>query len=81
MTLKEMYKDKQSIATVCLCNWGGLEVLDVLYGIEDYLVTCFNYGDGRTSISRNKIYHTTSGRDYIRKCGRRFYLDEMVTFF
>lgn len=78
MTLKEMYKDIPAVGYVGLSNWGGLEVLDVLYGIDDYLVTCFNYGDGRTRISRNKIYTAASGRCYIRKSGRRFYLDEIM---
>lgn len=83
MTLKEQYKNAMAIGYASISNWCSLEVLDVFYGygIDDYLVTCFNRGDGRTRISRNKIYTTASGREYIRKDGRRFYLDEIMRIY
>lgn len=81
MTLKEQYKNTMAIGYASISNWGGLEVLDVLYGIDNYLVTCLNWGEGRTRISRNKIYTTASGREYIRKDGRRFYLDEIMRIY
>ena len=81
MTLKEQYKNTMAIGYAGLSNWGGLEVLDVIYGIDNYLVTCLNWGEGRTRISRNKIYTNASGREYIRKDGRRFYLDDIMRIY
>ena len=41
--MKEKYKDAKPIATYCLSNWGGIEILDILYGIDDYVVSRY-YG-------------------------------------
>ena len=78
MTLKEIYMNRKPVGTMALCNFGGLEILDIIYGIEDMAIACFNNGCGRSDIRRHKIYYTTGGRAYIRKAGRRFYFDEIM---
>lgn len=78
MTLKQQYAEAKPIASFGLCNFGGLAILDIIYGINDYAVACFNYGDGNKEIRRHKIMTTSSGRDYIRKGGRRYYFDKMI---
>lgn len=40
---KEHYKDKKPVAVYPMSNWGGIEILDILYGIEDYVVARY-YG-------------------------------------
>lgn len=77
MTLYEKYSESTPIGFIGCSNWGGVEVLDYLPGIEDYLVTAFNYGT-RYMIRRNKVLITPSGRMYFRKLGRRYYLDEVI---
>lgn len=81
MTLYTKYENTPAIAYIGLSNFGGLEVLDIEYGIEDKLVTCFNWSTGRQMIRRNTVYTTTGGRQYIRKAGDRYYLDEMMRTF
>lgn len=78
MTLKKQYENTRPVAIIGLSNFGGLEVLAIEYGINDKLVTCFNYGNGRKAIRRNTIFTTAAGRSYIRKYGRRYYTDEMM---
>lgn len=78
MTLTERYAKAATIGYYSIGNFGGLEILDIEYGIEDKLVTCFNWGTGRQMIRRNTIYTTPSGRQYIRKAGDRYYLDEIM---
>lgn len=78
MTLKELYKNRQAVGTYTLCNWGGLEILDIIYGLDDKAVACFNFGCGRTDIRKHKIYTTTAGRAYIRKNGTRYYFDQIM---
>jgi len=81
MTLYKAYAETAAIGYYSMSNFGGLEILDVEYGINDRLITCFNWGTGRQMIRRNTIYTTRDGRQYIRKAGRRFYLDEMMRTF
>lgn len=81
MTLYEKYNETPAIGYYTLSNFGGLEILDVEYGINDKLVTCFNWGTGRQMIRRNTVFTTPGGRQYIRKAGDRYYLDEMMRTF
>lgn len=78
MTLAQKYTEISAIGYYSLSNWGGLEILDIIYDINDKLVTCFNFGNGREMIRQNTIYTTAAGRSYIRKAGMRFYLDEII---
>jgi len=78
MPLYKKYADTEPIGTLCLGNWGGLEILDIEYGIDDYAIACFNWGTGRQQIRRHKIMYTPSGRSYIRKQGTRYYFDQMM---
>lgn len=70
--------NKGTIGYIGLSNFGGLEVLDIEYGIEDYVVACFNWGTGRQQIRRHKICTTPSGRFFIWKNRTRYYFDQMM---
>lgn len=74
---KEKYMNAETVGYYCMCNWGGLEVLDIEYGIDDYVVACFNFGDGRININRHKIEYSTNGNQCFRKRGRRYYFNEI----
>lgn len=78
MTLKKLYENKKAIGTHAMCNFGGLEILDIIYGVDDKVVACFNNGCGRTDIRTHKIQYTTGGRPYIRKYGVRYYFDDIM---
>lgn len=77
MNKYQEYFTKKAVGVLPLSNWGGLEILDILCGIEDEVIACFNWGDDRQMIRRHKIYYTSSGRAYFRKMDRRYYLDEI----
>ena len=75
MILKHYYKNAVPIGTYPLCNFGGLAIL----AIEDrQAVAAFNFGEGYKQIRRHTIYCTYTGRAYIRKNGRRYYLDQII---
>lgn len=71
---KELYRDKTPIGVYTLSNWGGFAILDIIYGIDDYVVV--QYYD--ISIHRVKIMYTASGRSYFRVGRYRIYLDEVM---
>ena len=76
--LYKQYENTKALGSFPMSNFGGLEVLDVLNGWDDYLVACFNFGTGRQQIRRHKVCYTENGRAYIRKQGWRFYLDQIM---
>lgn len=76
--LYKVYGDVNPVAVLTLSNWGGIEILGVEHGIEDKVVACFNFGNTRQQIRRHTVNTTPAGRDYIRKQGVRYYLDQFM---
>lgn len=72
------WKTKKPIGTLCLSNFGGLLVLDIECGIEDKIITCFDFGSGRKNFGKNKIYYNSNGDAYFVKFGKRYYLNEIM---
>ena len=78
MALYKEYAKTKALGTLTLSNWGGLEILDIKYGVDDYVVACFNWGTGRQQIRNHKIITAPSGRPYFSKNRYRYYLDEIL---
>jgi hypothetical protein len=57
--LTERYGNKPPIAVYADSNWGGLELLDVEHGIDEYAICRWNYGTPG-KIHRVKIQYTKS---------------------
>lgn len=75
-----LYKQYESAAPVgvyTICNFGGLAILDISDDGES-AVCAWSYGDGYQNIRRHKINYTYTGRAYIRKSGRRYYMDQIT---
>ena len=52
--LHDKYDDKKPIGVYCMSNWGGLEILDIEHGIDDYIICRWNFGTPETRIHRVK---------------------------
>ena len=76
--LYKKYQQTTAIGMYPMCNFGELEILDIIYGIDDYAVACFNFSTGRQQIRRHKIQTTEGGRLFIRKQNIRYYFDEIM---
>lgn len=77
MTLKQLYKDAHPIAVYPITNFGGLAILDIDH-IDDCVIAAWDFGDGYINIHQHKVYYSASGRDYIVKGKRRYYMDEFL---
>lgn len=77
MTNTVKYRDARPLATVPLCNFGGLVILD-LDAAAETAVSGFDFGNGPEKIRVTRIHTAQSGRMYIRRYGVLYYLDEMV---
>ena len=78
--LYKRYAETRAYGVYPMCNFGGLEILNVYCDDDmvDYAVACFNFGTGRQKIRRHKIQVSESGRAFIRKEGVRYYFDQIM---
>lgn len=76
MILKSYYKEASPVGVYIMNNFGGLAILDILS--DESVIAAWHYGEGYEGIRRHQVYYTYTGRAYIRKAGRRFYLDQIM---
>ena len=67
---KQNYLNKSTIGY--WCDWFGVELKDIEYGINDYAIIVIQ----EKSVHRVKIYY--GKREYIKINGRRLYFDECL---
>ena len=58
--LQERYKDAKPIAVYADSNWGGMELLDIEHGVDDYAICRWNYGTPEKKLHRVKINYSKS---------------------
>ena len=79
MTKQEMdsYESKKPCAVYPLGNWGGVEILDIEHGIEDYVICRYNFGEPEKKLHRVKIRYGVN-TTYFRLDGYRIRMDECM---
>lgn len=55
----------------------GYGIVDIQFGIDDYCVVD-EILPNKIKRTKNKIYMSTEGKNYIRKRGQRLYLDDFL---
>lgn len=77
-TLSKQYESRRPLAVLPLSNFGCLAILDTLTECgETLIIAAWDFGTGYQNTRRHRVQETTSGRPFIRKGNRRFYLDQM----
>lgn len=71
-------KNFKPVGVLALNNFGGLAVMEIEHGIDDYVYVAANYGDGYTRCTRNKIRYNKKGEAYFIRNGHTFYLKEFM---
>lgn len=75
---KEKYKDVRPVGGICLSNWGGIEILDIENGIDDYVIWRENYGEPKEA-HRSKIHYGVNHHSF--RAGRMtIRLDECMRY-
>jgi hypothetical protein len=79
MTKQEIaqYQDKKPIAVYPMGSWGGIEILDIINGIDDYVIWRYNYGSP-DKLHKAKVLINDVGHQYIRISGSRVKLDNFM---
>lgn len=73
---KKAIMDKEYFAYYS--GFGGIELKEIEFGIEDYITFVAGAWCGKQSAHKSKVYYTPNGRDYIKFNGYRIYLDECL---
>lgn len=66
------YQTMDPIATKCVSNNTSIEIMDIEYGIENYVVVKGFLGE----FHRYKVYYDTDRPYFVYSNGRRYHLDE-----
>ena len=74
---QEMYLEKKPVAVYPMSNWGGIEILDILYGIDDKVVYRFNFGEPK-ECHVAKIRHGVNHSSFKTVAGYSIRLDECM---
>lgn len=66
------------VGTLCLCNHGGIAIMEIENGIDDYVYVCDNYGNGYENITKNLIRYNAKGEPYFVRYRKRYYLKDFI---
>lgn len=75
MTVKEMVMEKETVGYISAC--GGIEIKDIVYGIDDHVVFIAHAWGPNTSAHKRKIYYNSNGAYFIFN-GTRYKFTEIV---
>lgn len=75
-TEKQYYIDKS--CTGYFSGYGGIEIKDIRYGINDYCIFVAGAWCSNKSAHKTRIDYNASGRAYFRYNGNRIYFDECL---
>jgi len=66
------------VATCSTCNFGGVCIMELQQGIDDYVITAENYGEGYIRVSKSRIQYTAQGKPFFVRQRQRWYLSEFM---
>lgn len=70
--------DYKPAGVLCLNNFGGMAVMEIEYGIDDYVYVCDHYGNGYKNLTKNKIKYDTNGNAYFVRKGQKWFLSDFI---
>lgn len=73
---KQFYMNKKSVAYWSGCS--GIEIKDILYGINDSVVFVAGAWYGKKSVHKARIYNNASGNLYFKYHGYTIPFDECI---
>lgn len=78
--MKYMYDRKDPIGIYSESAFSAVLVMDVIYDIDEYMITTYCVSGKRGKYTKNKIYCSDSGKYYIRKNDKRIYLTDIIRY-
>ena len=69
---------EEPIASMCICNTCSIVILDIVYGINDYVLTAFIIDDIYIYNKTTRIFYDYNNRPYFYRFRVKYYLDEFM---
>ena len=74
--MKKIVNNKP-IAVMGLSNNYSIVILDIIYDINDYVISAFNDGTYKHK-RKTRIFYDNNDRNYFVRYGVKYYLDEFI---
>ena len=72
----EKIVNNKPIAVMGICNTCGIVILDIVYGINDYVISAFCDGENYNHKRKTKIFYDNNDRPYFNRYRVKYYLDD-----
>ena len=74
----EKIVNNKPVAVLGLCNTCSIVILDIVYGIDDCIISAFSDDDGYKHKRKTRIFYDNNGKPYFCRYGVKYYLDEFI---
>ena len=68
---------EKPLGLIPLSSTGGIHILNVTSGGEK-LITAFNFGNGISKVTTNKLYLNNRRQSFFIKKGKRYYVSDII---
>ena len=75
---KNIPKETKPIGVCPTCNFGGVCIMEIQNGIDDYVISAEHYGDEYLRVSRSRIMYNAKGHPYFTRNKQKYYLNEFL---
>lgn len=73
-----MKKEYKFIAVKALNNFGGIGIVNIVYGLNDTIVSGFDFGDGIKNVARSRIRYNCNDESYFVRYGVKYFLSDFI---
>ena len=74
----EKIVNNKPIAVMGICNTCSIVIFDIIYDINDYIISAFSDGENYKHKRKTKIFYDNNDRNYFVRYGIKYYLDEFI---
>ena len=74
----EKIVNNKPVAVMSICNTCSIVILDIVYGIDDCIISAFSDDGGYKHKRKTRIFYDNNGRAYFNRYNMKYYLDEFI---
>lgn len=74
----EKIVNNKPIAVMNICNTCSIVIFDIIYDINDYIISAFSDGENYSHKRKTRIFYDNNDRSYFVRYGVKYYLDEFM---
>ena len=74
----EKIVNNKPVAVMGICNTCSIVIFDIIYDINDYVISAFSDGENYSHKRKTRIFYDNNGMSYFNRYGVKYYLDEFI---